>query len=62
MVENFGAEEEFEFPEPIGRKKTYYFAQDEAGTIPLYIKTKKSSIFSIIYVYINAIRNFIIFT
>ncbi len=41
LVENFGAEEEFEFPPPIGKRKTYYFAQDEAGSIPLYIKTKK---------------------
>ena len=41
VVDNFGAEEEFEFPAPIGKRKTYYFAQDEVGSIPLYIKTKK---------------------
>ncbi len=41
LVENFGAEEEYDFPEPIGKKKTCYFAQDEVGSIPLYIKTKK---------------------
>jgi len=41
LVEHFGAEEEYDFPQPIGRKKTYYFAQDEVGSIPLYIKTKK---------------------
>lgn len=44
LVESFGAEEEYEFPAPIGKKKTYYFAQDEAGSIPLYIKTKKLDI------------------
>lgn len=41
FVENFGAEEEYEFPAPIGKKKTYYFCQDEVGSIPSYIKTKK---------------------
>lgn len=41
LAEKFGAEEEYEFPAPIGKRKTYYFAQDEAGSIPLYIKTKK---------------------
>jgi len=41
LVESFGAEEEYEFPNPIGKRKTYYFAQDEVGSIPLYIKTKK---------------------
>jgi saccharopine dehydrogenase-like NADP-dependent oxidoreductase len=41
LVENFGGEEEFDFPQPIGKRKTYYFAQDEVGSIPLYIKTKK---------------------
>ncbi|MCX6702014.1 MAG: saccharopine dehydrogenase NADP-binding domain-containing protein [Candidatus Zambryskibacteria bacterium] len=41
FVQSFGAEEEFEFPEPIGKKKTYYFCQDEVRSIPLYIKTKK---------------------
>ncbi|MEK6927190.1 MAG: saccharopine dehydrogenase NADP-binding domain-containing protein [Nanoarchaeota archaeon] len=41
FVPNFGAEEEYEFPAPIGKKKTYYFCQDEVGSIPLYIKTKK---------------------
>lgn len=41
IVESFGAEEEFDFPKPIGKKKTYYFAQDEVGSIPLYVKTKK---------------------
>lgn len=40
-VESFGGAEEFEFPEPIGKKETYYFAQDEVGSIPFYIKTKK---------------------
>lgn len=41
LVENFGGEEEFTFPKPIGKKKVYYFAQDEVGSIPLNIKTKK---------------------
>ena len=41
IEKSFGAEEEYEFPKPIGKKKTYYFAQDEVGSIPLYIKTKK---------------------
>lgn len=41
FVPNFGAEEEYEFPAPIGKKKTYYFCQDEVGSIPSYIKTKK---------------------
>jgi saccharopine dehydrogenase (NAD+, L-lysine-forming) len=41
LVDNFGAEEEYEFPDPIGKKKTCYFAQDEVGSIPLYVKTKK---------------------
>ncbi len=41
FVESFGAEEEFEFPKPIGKRKTYYFCQDEVGSIPQYIKTKK---------------------
>jgi len=41
FVPNFGAEEEYEFPKPIGKRKTCYFCQDEVGSIPLYIKTKK---------------------
>lgn len=41
IVDSFGAEEEYIFPEPIGKRKTYYFAQDEVGSIPLFIKTKK---------------------
>ncbi|MEK6875256.1 MAG: saccharopine dehydrogenase NADP-binding domain-containing protein [Nanoarchaeota archaeon] len=41
LVDSFGAEEEYTFPEPIGKRKTYYFAQDEVGSIPLHIKTKK---------------------
>lgn len=41
LVECFGGEEEYEFPKPIGKKKTYYFAQDEVGSIPFYVKTKK---------------------
>ncbi len=41
LVDHFGAEEEYDFPSPIGKRKTYYFAQDEVGSIPLYIKTKK---------------------
>lgn len=41
LAENFGGEEEYNFPAPIGKRKTYYFCQDEAGSIPLYIKTKK---------------------
>ncbi len=41
LVENFGGEEEFTFPKPIGKKKVYYFAQDEVGSIPLNIKTKR---------------------
>lgn len=40
IKENFGGEEDYDFPEPIGRKSTCYFAQDEVGSIPLYIKTK----------------------
>lgn len=41
LGEFFGEEEEAQFPSPIGKRKTYYFAQDEVGSIPLYIKTKK---------------------
>jgi saccharopine dehydrogenase (NAD+, L-lysine-forming) len=41
FVESFGGEEEFDFPEPIGKKTTYYFCQDEVGSIPDYVKTKK---------------------
>lgn len=41
LVESFGAEEDFEFPAPVGMKKTYYFAQDEVGSIPLYVPVKK---------------------
>ena len=41
LVDNFGGEEEYEFPAPIGKRKTHYFAQDEVGSIPLHIKTKK---------------------
>jgi len=44
LAESFGAEEEFEFPKPIGKRKTHYFAQDEVGSIPLYIKTKKMDV------------------
>ncbi|MEK6926202.1 MAG: saccharopine dehydrogenase C-terminal domain-containing protein, partial [Nanoarchaeota archaeon] len=41
VVERFGDGEEYDFPAPIGKRKTYYFAQDEVGSIPLYVKTKK---------------------
>ncbi len=44
LADSFGAEEEFKFPLPIGKRKTYYFAQDEVGSIPLYIKTKKMDV------------------
>lgn len=40
MEEPFLGEEEFEFPKPIGKKKVYYFCQDEVGSLPFYIKTK----------------------
>ncbi len=40
LEEPFLGEEEFEFPSPIGKRKVYYFAQDEVGSLPLYIKTK----------------------
>jgi len=44
FVENFGGEEDYNFPAPIGRRKTYYFAQDEVGSIPFYIKTRKTDV------------------
>ncbi len=40
LEEPFMGEEEFIFPKPIGKRKVYYFCQDEVGSLPLYIKTK----------------------
>ena len=40
IMESFSGEEEFTFPKPIGKKKVYYFCQDEVGSLPLFIKTK----------------------
>ncbi|HTZ41989.1 MAG TPA: saccharopine dehydrogenase C-terminal domain-containing protein [Candidatus Omnitrophota bacterium] len=40
LEEPFLGEEEFNFPPPIGKRKVYYFCQDEVGTLPLYIKMK----------------------
>lgn len=40
LEEPFMGEEEFTFPLPIGKKKVYYFAQDEVGSLPLYVKMK----------------------
>lgn len=40
LEEPFLGEEEFTFPAPIGKKKVYYFCQDEVGSLPLYIKMK----------------------
>lgn len=40
IMDNFEGEEEYNFPKPIGKKKVYYFCQDEVGSLPLFIKTK----------------------
>jgi len=40
LEEPFSGEEEFTFPNPIGKRKVHYFAQDEVGSLPLYIKMK----------------------
>ena len=40
LEEPFLGEEEFEFPSPIGKRKVYYFCQDEVGSLPLHIKVK----------------------
>ena len=40
VVEPFTEDEEYEFPEPIGRKKVCLFCQDEVGSIPFFVKTK----------------------
>ena len=40
LEEPFDGEEEYTFPKPIGKKKVYYFCQDEVGSLPLFIKTK----------------------
>ena len=37
---NFSEEEIYDFPEPFLNKKCYLLAQEDIGTIPLYIKTK----------------------
>lgn len=37
---NFSDEEIYDFPEPFLNKKCYLLAQEDIGTIPLYIKTK----------------------
>lgn len=41
---NFAGEEIFEFPPPFGAQKVYLLAQDEVGTIPLYIPVKNVDI------------------
>ena len=38
--ENFADEEFFNFPEPFTNRKSYLVAQEEVGTLPLYIKCK----------------------
>lgn len=40
IMENFAEEEIYDFPEHIGNRKVALAAQDEVGTIPLYIKVK----------------------
>ena len=38
--DNFSEEELFNFPEPFTNRKSYLVAQEEVGTLPLFIKTK----------------------
>lgn len=38
--DNFAEEEFFNFPEPFTNRKCYLIAQEEVGTLPLYIKTR----------------------
>ncbi|MBI4119341.1 MAG: saccharopine dehydrogenase NADP-binding domain-containing protein [Parcubacteria group bacterium] len=38
--DNFADEELFNFPEPFTNRKCYLIAQEEVGTLPLYIKTR----------------------
>lgn len=40
QVNNFSGEEEFVFPHPFGKRKVFLLAQDEVGSIPLYINVK----------------------
>jgi saccharopine dehydrogenase (NAD+, L-lysine forming) len=44
IVEPFSGEENYEFPNPYKKKKTYYICQDEIGTIPFFIKLKNIDI------------------
>ena len=38
------SDEEYEFPAPFGRRKVTHIAQDEVGTLPLYLKVKNVDI------------------
>jgi len=43
-LQPFSGQEEYTFPKPIGKKEVYPIAQEEVGTIPLYIKLKNAEI------------------
>jgi len=44
IMEPFSDPEEYEFPEPYGKKKVNIICQDEIGTIPFFIKLKNLDI------------------
>jgi saccharopine dehydrogenase (NAD+, L-lysine-forming) len=44
VMEPFSDAEEYEFPEPYGKKKVSLICQDEIGTIPFFIKLKNIDI------------------
>jgi saccharopine dehydrogenase-like NADP-dependent oxidoreductase len=44
IVEPFSEEEEFDYPQPFGKKRVHLLCQDEIGTIPFFIKLKNIDI------------------
>lgn len=44
IVEPFSGVEEYEFPEPFGKKKVSLICQEEIGTIPMFLKIKNIDI------------------
>ena len=44
VLDNFAGEEEYNFPEPIGKRKVALICQDEASTLPLFIKARNVDI------------------
>lgn len=44
IMEPFSGVEEYEFPEPYGRKKVNLICQEEIGTLPLFLKIKNIDI------------------